>query len=65
MTRMNAYHWPGDHFIIPDGVFTKKKNIYDEEKRNIYPWRSVEYKTKCKRNVTTKPIIKMKYKEKT
>jgi len=59
MTRMNVYHSPGDHFIIPDRVFVKKKKIKcDEQKRKPTPGGTVRNKKQnILRNVTTKPII--------
>jgi len=40
---MNVYHSPGDHFIIPDRVFVKKKKKKikcDEQKRKPTPRRN-------------------------
>jgi len=51
---MNVYHSPGDHFIIPDRVFAKKKNKIkcDEQKRKPTPggtvWnKKTKYIKKC------------------
>ena len=63
MTRMNVYHSPGDHFIIPDRVFVKKKDKMRPTEEKTYPEGTVwNKKQNILRNVTTKPIIiKMKY----